>query len=294
MSERIPRVGCGEGRLILRVLSGSRAHGLARAESDTDTRGVCIPAPRFFVGLSKFEQYESEGGDHVVYALSKFAKLALQGNPNIIETLYTEVDSVLTVDPTFGQPLVEARDAFLSQRVGESFMRYGLAQLKRLSRHHRWIREQPPIAPEPEEFGAVQKDGRYQFPSADAERGYRAAMKHHEGYRDWQENRNPERRKLEEAYGYDTKHAVHLCRLLKMGGEILDEGRVLVRRPDADWLRAIREGGLSYPELMQWAESRVSALPELMARSELPTEPDQARIESLVVDLHRRFLEETA
>src|SRR6185369_13533316 len=63
--------------LILRVLAGSRAHGLETAESDEDSRGVCIPDKRCLLGLSQFEQWESAGGDHVVYALAKFARLAI-------------------------------------------------------------------------------------------------------------------------------------------------------------------------------------------------------------------------
>ncbi len=75
--------------LILQVISGSRAYGLARAGSDEDTRGVCIPPKEYLLGLQTFEQHENETQDHVVFALAKFVRLALQANPNIIETLYT-------------------------------------------------------------------------------------------------------------------------------------------------------------------------------------------------------------
>ena len=71
--------------LILHVVSGSRACGLARAGSDEDTRGVCIPPKEFLLGLQTFEQHENETQDHVVFALANFVRLALQANPNIIE-----------------------------------------------------------------------------------------------------------------------------------------------------------------------------------------------------------------
>ena len=47
-----------EDNLILRVLAGSRAQGLAGEGSDTDTRGVCIPPARYLIGLSAFELAE--------------------------------------------------------------------------------------------------------------------------------------------------------------------------------------------------------------------------------------------
>ncbi|RPI71926.1 MAG: hypothetical protein EHM45_22865, partial [Desulfobacteraceae bacterium] len=35
--------------LILRIISGSRAYGLARADSDEDARGVCIPPKEYLI-----------------------------------------------------------------------------------------------------------------------------------------------------------------------------------------------------------------------------------------------------
>ncbi|AEZ66297.1 hypothetical protein phiTE_131 [Pectobacterium phage phiTE] len=37
-------------------------------------------------------------------------------------------------------------------------------------------------------------------------------------------NRNAARHELEEKFGYDTKHAMHLVRLLRMSQEILETG----------------------------------------------------------------------
>lgn len=49
-----------ETRLILKVLSGSRAYGLDHPGSDFDTRGVCIPPLEYHLGLHTFEQHEAE------------------------------------------------------------------------------------------------------------------------------------------------------------------------------------------------------------------------------------------
>lgn len=83
---------------------------------------------------------------------------------------------------------------------------------------------------------------------------YKEAKENHRKYWEWKNNRNESRSELEEAHGYDTKHAMHLVRLLRMGEEILTEGVVHVRRPDAEELLAIRNGAWKYEELVKYAE----------------------------------------
>ncbi|MEQ1505104.1 MAG: nucleotidyltransferase domain-containing protein, partial [Myxococcota bacterium] len=85
------------------------------------------------------------------------------------------------------------------------------------------------------------------------EREYEASARHWRQYEEWRTKRNPARAALEAAHGYDTKHAGHLVRLLRMGKEILTTGRVHVwRGPSADGpndaadIRAIREGAWTY------------------------------------------------
>ena len=279
-----------EQGLILRTLSGSRAHGLDREGSDTDTRGVCIPPTRYLVGLSKFEQHESAGGDHVTYALEKFIRLALQGNPNIMESLFTAESDVLFVNEA-GRRLMEARDLFLSKQVGQRFMGYALAQLKRMERHHRWLVTPPESKPHPSDFGGGHSNGRFHFPNSDLQKVYDAELKHWQHYTKWRKERNPKRAILEERYGYDTKHAMHLIRLLKMGEEILSEGKLLVKRPDAEWLWGIRDGGLEYAELLKLAETMTSTVEAQMSLSALPDNPDEERVEQLLVELHLQAIE---
>lgn len=278
-----------ETNLILRTLSGSRAHGLAREGSDTDTRGVCIPPARYLLGLSQFEQHESEGGDHVTYALSKFVRLALQGNPNIMESLFTHEDDILFINDA-GRELVAARDLFLSKQVGQRFMGYALDQLKRMERHHRWLVDPPIAQPQPTEYGAKVNGGRYRFPDTDRQKAYDADLKHWHHYQTWRMERNPARAALEDRYGYDTKHAMHLVRLLKMGQEVLSESTLVVRRPDAEWLLGIRDGALDYESLLRLAEVLTATLNEQIKASSLPDGPDQEAAENLLVRMHLQAL----
>lgn len=60
---------------------------------------------------------------------------------------------------------------------------------------------------------------------------YKRDKENHKNYWDWKNNRNESRAKLEEEYGFDTKHAFHLIRLLRMAEEILTGEGVKVKRP---------------------------------------------------------------
>ncbi len=278
-----------ETNLILRVRAGSRAHGLETPESDEDSRGVCIPDRRHLFGLSQFEQWESPGGDHVVYALAKFARLALAGNPNILETLWTPEDCTLHCDE-LGERLRSQRALFLSRRAGERFLGYAEEQETRLERHRRWIAEPPSGAPDPTSFGATLIEGRARFPHVDAQRAFDAALKHWNHYRTWRAERNPARAELEKRFGYDTKHALHLLRLLAIGIELLEQHVLLVQRPDAEWLRGVRAGKLNYAELQAAVAERKQRLRQAIERSTLPPEPDADAAEALVIEITERFL----
>jgi predicted nucleotidyltransferase len=283
-----------ESNAIYKVIAGSQAYGLDTPDSDLDVRGVCIPPRRYLLGLSGFEQWEhqDESSDVVIYALTKFVRLALACNPNIIELLYTDPRHVLRIDD-YGQRLVDNRHLFLSKQARYTFAGYAISQLRRIERHHRWLANPPDHKPTQEEFGGWPAEGRFKFPDHDAQQAYQAALKHWNQYQEWRCSRNPKRAELERKHGYDTKHALHLLRLLKMGIEILETGQVNVYRPDREWLREVRNGLLSYEELLELAETYEARLEVLYEASPLAEEPDTEAAEALVIELQERFLWET-
>lgn len=104
---------------------------------------------------------------------------------------------------------------------------------------------------------------------------YKQQKEIHRNYWNWKKNRNDKRSALEEKHGYDTKHASHLVRLLRMAEEILRDGEVLVKRPDAEELTAIRNGEWSYEEILAYSEGRDEAIRgPLYKASMLPKNPD--------------------
>lgn len=118
-----------------------------------------------------------------------------------------------------------------------------------------------------------------------AEKKYRAAMKHWESYRAWKLGRNPARAKLEAEHGYDTKHAMHLIRLMRMGHEVLQTGQLHVRREDAADLSAIRDGALTYDALLEEATQLQSAMKGAAAGTTLPDDVDKDAVDALAFSL---------
>src|SRR5262245_15539379 len=119
--------------IIYRCQVGSRAFGLAGADSDDDLRGVYLPPARLHWSLYKLpEQLEfaGEGHDEVYWELEKFLKLALKANPNVLEVLWTP--QVLHADEVGGR-LRELRGAFLSRHLYKPYSGYALSQFRRMA-----------------------------------------------------------------------------------------------------------------------------------------------------------------
>jgi len=123
----------------------------------------------------------------------------------------------------------------------------------------------------------------------DAEKRYRAAKQHWDSYVHWLQERNPVRAELERKHGYDSKHATHLVRLIRMAREILETGQVQVFRADAEELRSIRAGAWTYEKIIEFAEQEDIALIEVAKNSKLPKSPDINKIHEITFNMIMDF-----
>lgn len=305
-----------EKHTILKVKHGSHAYGLNIPASDLDIKGVCIEPTNFHFGFTnsfeQFEQMGQNGCDIVVYSLKKFARLAADANPNIIEVLHVADEDVLVCDE-FGEQLREHRYEFISRKAKFTFAGYAHAQLKRIKTHRSWLLDPPKGAPLRKDFGlddrskiskseigaadALINDGKNTGLSSDLmhlftqERAYNAAKDHFDQYQCWVKSRNPFRAALEAKFGFDTKHGMHLIRLMRMCKEILATCKVNVKRlTDREDLLDIRFGRRRYDSIIEEAERLEAECEVLYNISTLPKEPDRAALDRLVVDMTQRFL----
>lgn len=117
------------------------------------------------------------------------------------------------------------------------------------------------------------------------EHEYRKASDHYKQYQTWLKTRNPKRAELEAKHGYDTKHGSHVVRLIRMGEEIMRDKKVIVKRPDADELLAIRRGEWSYDKLIEYYEETDAKLKELYKESDLRKTPDINKIDEVCIEI---------
>jgi len=118
----------------------------------------------------------------------------------------------------------------------------------------------------------------------DAERRFGGAVAEWRSYQTWLATRNATRSELERKWGYDTKHGMHLIRLMRMCREILEGKGVLVKRPDAEELLAIRNGLWTYDQLLEWADRQDAELEALYKTSKLPNSPPVMELDKLLVE----------
>ena len=90
---------------------------------------------------------------------------------------------------------------------------------------------------------------------------------------------------MEEKFGYDTKHAMHLVRLLRIGYEALTEHEVMVKRPDAQELLAIRRGEWTYDKIVEYAEGMQEKVMSAYETTSLPRSVDINYAADLLIEL---------
>lgn len=93
------------------------------------------------------------------------------------------------------------------------------------------------------------------------------------------------RKTLVRKFGYDTKNAAHMIRLLRMGIEFLSTGELQVERPDASEIVGIKSGYWSLEEVEAEAARLFSAIDNALIHSKLPDKPDRDRISDLCQEI---------
>lgn len=237
------------------------------------------------------------GADEELQELRKFLKLAADCNPNIIEFLY--VEHLIDICTPEWERIREHRDLFLSKRARWTYGGYCIAQLRKIRSHRSYLLNPPSHKPTREEFGLnpntkIKKEHQNAImilpmewleggarEEVRREKQYDEALRNWNAYQKWDRERNPARKELERKFGYDTKHSAHLVRLARSASEILREGVVRVRRPDADDLKGILNGEWKYEEVEAVANDLDAQLDALYDKSPLRDSPDRGKIAEL-------------
>lgn len=138
-----------ETNCILKAPMGSTLYGTNVDEqgSDLDEMGVCIEPIEAIAGFHEFDQYiyrsatertgihdaKSEVGDLdlTIYGLRKFLRLAMHGNPTVVQMLFVPERSCIIKTPE-GASLQGLAPLIVSRQAGKRFLGYMEAQRQRL------------------------------------------------------------------------------------------------------------------------------------------------------------------
>lgn len=129
--------------LVVTFYVGSHAHGTyvppedPTGFDDQDLMIVVIPPPEYVLGLRRWEhgQYKEGRHDVVLYDWSKWLRMIVKSNPNVIGTLWSHPEDVIRGYSTEFAPLnmlFEQRGRLISKRMFDSFIGYAKGQLYKM------------------------------------------------------------------------------------------------------------------------------------------------------------------
>ena len=144
------------GSTAYETIMGSVAYGVSSDTSDMDVYGFCIPPrfdvfphlageiPGFGAPAPRFEQFQEHhitdpdalGGtgrqyDVSIYSIVKYFQLAMDNNPNIIDSLFTPATCVLHTT-AIGEMVRERRREFLHKGAWPKFKGYAYTQIHKM------------------------------------------------------------------------------------------------------------------------------------------------------------------
>lgn len=121
--------------------------------------------------------------------------------------------------------------------------------------------------------------------------GYAAHCKEYKQYWEWVEKRNDTRYEntLEHGKNYDAKNMMHTFRLLDMAIEILEQQKVIVKRPNREELLKIRSGFFTYEELIEKADQKIEQLEKAYQNSTLPEFPNVEKLENALIEIRKKM-----
>lgn len=153
------------------VITGSVSYGISSDTSDMDVVGFCIPKirdvfphlageiPGFGRQIQRFDVWQQhhimdnesrQEYDFSIYSIVKYTQLAMENNPNILDSLFTPMRCVLFCSPV-AQIIRDNRKSFLHKGSYQKFRGYMFSQLHKI--------EQKTNSSNPKRAETIQKHG---------------------------------------------------------------------------------------------------------------------------------------
>jgi len=136
--------------LCYETIMGSVAYGVSSDASDMDVYGICMPPKDvvfphlageidgFGSQVKRFDTWQEHhvvalerSWDFQIYGIVRFFQLAMENNPNVIDSLFTPRRCVLSSTP-IGEYIREHRTEFLHKGAWQKFKGYAYSQLNKI------------------------------------------------------------------------------------------------------------------------------------------------------------------
>lgn len=121
--------------------------------------------------------------------------------------------------------------------------------------------------------------------------GYSQHCKDYKEYQEWLNNRNEARYVDTQKHGQqiDGKNMMHCMRLIRMAKEIGEGKGIIIRRPDAQELLAIRRGEVDLESLIEMADKEIQNMDTIFDESDLPNKVKDGLVNSILIEIRKRF-----
>tara|TARA_Y100000310_G_scaffold345274_1_gene463323 strand:+ start:5167 stop:6144 length:978 start_codon:yes stop_codon:yes gene_type:complete len=278
---------------ILEINTGSTLYGTRTPESDNDRVGIFIANWDYYVGLKTVrivdssKQIKDKSGrntkdseDCSYYELREYIKLAKQGNPNILETLFVNDENIIYISP-IGEKLLREKHLFISQSIKQRYLGYAYSQRHKMVMRSDKVNELQAayeyledIRDETKFMSQLEskienkslpfirwKEGMFHIGDIQIQHGVtiNRAIQLIKRRLDKVGNRKD----LILKYGWDLKFGSNLIRLLKECKEILVTGKIRFPLEYADDILEIKKGEWSIKQVLDYAtllEEQIEAL----------------------------------
>ncbi|RKZ61859.1 MAG: hypothetical protein DRR08_07675 [Candidatus Parabeggiatoa sp. nov. 2] len=296
---------------ILEIRVGSHLYGTNTPTSDFDYSGVFLPTKALVFGFHRVEEVnlsitdKDEAGkntqnavDRKLYEFRKFVKLAMENNPNIIEQLFVNEPNIVYINDA-GRALLEEKYKFPHKGLVKKFKGYAFSQ------KHKMIIRTDKFHELENAFGYLKAYAEQKELLIELKDKFLPFIKFNKDYCvigdlnlqkgiyvkkavsmiEERLSKVGHRKNLITKYGFDTKFASHLVRLLLEGKELVSTGEIAFPLSYKQTVLDIKEGKWTIKEVLDYAEQLEAETDIAAEKSELPSKPRFDEIEQFTINL---------
>jgi len=305
-------------KTIFKCITGSHLYGTNTQNSDKDYLGIFIPDKEYVFGLNSiYELNESivdklENGknssnaiDCKLYEIRNFVKLALQNNPNIVELFFIPENKILEKTGEMNLILQYTND-ILYNGVYDRFMGYAVSQKHKmiikpnnyndLLSCKNWLEtlDNKSLSKAIIELKYDNKQNFIKFNDTYAVIGDLNIQLHVKLSKIYSMitdriNKASHRTNMFTTYGYDTKFASHVIRLLEEGIQLLNTGKIEFPLVNGELITDIKLGKYKISEVFELIEQYENKMRIVRENSILPKKANFNKVNEMLINLLEKY-----